>query len=330
MLYGGLDVHKDFLQACWVNQDNQIVREEKFETTVAGIQALCTIAQGSHCVVEASTAVYPIYDALQNAHITVESAHPLKLKAISSAKLKTDKVDARMLAHLACANLIPPAHLPNQATRELRDLIHQHILLTRESTKIKNQTRALLLKRGIKPDKNMFTKKNQKKVIEQTQGVAKLALEQALARLGFIQKQRQTVDQCIEQQAQTNPDAVLIKTIPGIGWFSALLLASAIDGIERFPDAEHLVSYAGLSPSTRQSGNVTRTGPISKKGNSNMRSALVQCAWMAIRCSKRFRKKFMKIGRKKNAKTAITVIARKMLTITYFMLSRREVYSETA
>lgn len=329
MLYAGLDVHKDFVQACWVNQDNQVVREERFETTPAGIQDLCTAAQDSQCVVESSTAVYHVFDALQDANVTVEAAHPLRVKAIASAKLKTDKVDARMLAQLACANLIPPAHLPGRATRELRDLIHQHVLLTDESTRIKNQTRALLLKRGIKPGRDLFTKKNQNQVIEQTQGVAKLALEQALERLRFLQEQRAIVDDLIDQQAQTNQDAVLLKTIPGVGWFSALLLASAIDGVERFPDAEHLVSYAGLAPSTRQSGNVTRTGPISKQGNSKMRWVLIQNAWQAIRRSKRFRKKFMKIGRKKNAKTAITVVARKMLTVAYFMLSRREVYSET-
>jgi len=329
MSYGGLDVHKDFVQACWVNQDNQVVREKRFETTPAGIQALCACAQGSQCVVESSTAVYPVYDALQDARVQVHVAHPFRVKAIASAKVKTDKVDARTLAQLECANLIPEAHLPCKQTREWRELIQQHIVITNETTRIKNQTRAKLLKKGIRIT-NPFTKKNQAALLNESTPMTKLALEQAFQRLRFLQQQRKTVDELIESEAQLHPDAVLLKTLPGCGWFSALLLASAIDGVARFPDAEHLISYAGLAPSTRQSGNVTRTGHISKQGNSKMRWVLTQIAWRAVRQSKKFRKKFIKLGRKKKKTIAVIAVARKLLTVAYFMLSRREVYSEMA
>ena len=123
MLFGGLDVHKDFVQACWINQDNQVVKEERFETTPAGIQALCSFAQGSRCVIESSTACYPVFDALNEANVSVRVAHPLRVKAIASAKIKTDKIDAHTLAQLEMANLIPEAHLPGKQTREWRELI---------------------------------------------------------------------------------------------------------------------------------------------------------------------------------------------------------------
>ncbi len=330
MLYGGLDVHKDFVQACWVNQQNQVVREERFETTPAGIQGLCSAAQGSRCVVESSTAVYPVYDALQDAHVQVRAAHPFHVKAIASAKLKTDKVDARMLAQLECANLIPEAHLPNKFTREQRELVRQHVSLTGKMTALKCRIKSVLAKHGISVPKSLFNKRKNLESLKALPAVARLVVQQSLDQLNFVNQQREAVDALIEETAGQNPDAVLLNTMPGVASFSALLLASAIDGIERFTDSNHLVSYAGLAPSTRQSGNVTRTGPISKQGNSLMRWVLVQCAWTAIRNSKRFRKRFVKIGKKRGAKTAIVAVARKMLTVAYFMLTRREAYNENA
>ncbi len=330
MNYGGLDVHKEFVQACWVNQQNEIIREERFETTSTGIQGLCHAAQGSRCVVESSTAVYPVYDALQSAGIPVHAAHPFRVKAIASAKLKTDKVDARMLAQLECANLIPEAHLPNKETREQRELVRQHVSLTDKSTALKCRVKSVLTKNGIPAPQTLFNKRKKLDGLKSLPYVANLVVQQSLDQLEFINHQRERVDALIDNAAAKHPDAVLLNTIPGVGNFSAFLLASAIDGVHRFSGPEHLVSYAGLAPSTRQSGNVTHTGPISKKGNSLMRWVLVQCAWTAIRKSKKFRKRFVKIGRKHGSKCAIVAVARKMLTVAYFMLSRREVYSETA
>ena len=111
--YGGLDVHKDFVQACWVNNKNEVVREDRFDTTPDGLAALCGAAHGTHCVLESSTACFQVYDALQDAGVRVRVAHPLRVKAIASAKVKTDKVDAKTLAQLECANLVPEAHIPS-------------------------------------------------------------------------------------------------------------------------------------------------------------------------------------------------------------------------
>lgn len=331
MLHGGLDVHKDFVQACFVNEDGRTVKEARYETTSKGLHDLCWQAIGSKCVIEASTACLPVYDALQAQNVQVRVAHPLKLKAIASAKLKTDKVDARMLAQLERANLIPEAHIPNKAVRELKQLVRQHVVLTNERTNIKNQVHALLLKNGVRtPFKNVFSCKAREWLERNAVGVFKLSLEQTMQRIDFLGEQREIVDVEIEKRAQANEDAVLLKTIPGVGWFSALLLAAEIDGVQRFQDAKHLQSYAGLTPSTRQSGSVTRTGSLSKQGNKLMRWALTQDAWVAIEHSKRFRKVFKRVARKRGVKKAIIAVARRIACCAFFMLSRRQAFDENA
>lgn len=331
MLHVGLDVHKDFVQACFVDDAGRIVREKKFVTSPVGLRRLCWEAKGGKCVLEASTSCLPVYDALQAEGIRVRVAHPLKVKAIASAKLKTDKVDARMLAQLERVDLIPEAHIPEKLTRELRQLVRQHVSLTQERTAIKSYVHALLLKNGVRtPFRSVFTARAKEWLSKQAGGTLKLTLEQSFERITLLGLQRLTVDAEIEKHALLNSDAVLLKTIPGVGWFSALLLTAEIDGIERFADAKHLQSYAGLVPSTRQSGNVSRSGPLSKQGNKLMRWALVQDAWQAIRHSKRFRKTFTKISRKRGTKKAVVAVARKILCCAYHMLQRREEFNENA
>lgn len=332
MLYGGLDAHKDFVQACWVDDGNKVVREERFDTTPSGLDCLCQAARGSRCVVESSTACFQTYDALNDAGVQVHAAHPLRVKAIASAKIKTDKIDALTLAQLERADLIPEAHIPSKQTRDLRLLVRQRKFLSEQGTRLKNRVRSAFLKQGIKTPPNLFTKRAWKETVLQTSGNAKLAAEQMAAQLNFLRKQRNELDGKIQLAAESLEDAKLLQTIPGVGWFSALLLAVEIDGVNRFADEEHLQSYAGLVPSIRQSGSVSHSGHISKQGNSLMRWILVQDAWIAVRKSKRFRKAFVKTGRKNKhrSKIAIVAVARKMLRCAYFMLRRRQAFSENA
>lgn len=330
MLYGGLDAHKDFVQACWVDGKNRVVKEGRFDTTPRGLSRLCQAARGSRCVIESSTACFQTYDALREAGLRVRVAHPSRVKAIASAKIKTDKIDARTLAELERADLIPEAHIPSKETRELRLLVRQRVSLTKDSTKLKNRVRSLFLKQGIKTPTNLFTKLAWKQTLANSSGNAKLAAEQMAAQLDLHDKQRAELSKKIQLSAESMDDAKLLKTIPGVGWFSALLLAAEIDGVNRFADEEHLQSYAGLVPSTRQSGNVSHSGHISKQGNSLMRWILVQDAWIAIKHSKKFRKTFVKVSRKHDVKIAIVAVARKILRCAYFMLSRRQAFSENA
>lgn len=327
----GLDVHKDFVQACIVNKNGKTLLDERFETTPEGLQQLQKQMKNAHCVIESSTACYQVYDALQAAQIPVHAAHPLKVKAIAFAKIKTDKIDAHTLAQLERADLIPEAHLPDKETREQRVLVRQHVALTEESTRLKNRIRALFLKQGIKTPSDLFD--SRKRIAEypsKLSGATRMTVMQLFEQLRFLREQRAAIDKTIEEAAHQNEDAKLLRTMPGVGWFSAFLLASEIDGVKRFPDAQHLQSYGGLVPAIRQSGNTAHYGHISKQGNPLIRWVLVQDAWVAVEHSRKFRKFFLRVKRRHGAKRAVIAVARKMLGIAFVMLSRRQAFRENA
>lgn len=330
MQFAGLDTHKDSVNLYAVDENARLIREERFLTDNLGLVRLARMVRGMTCVLEACSTSYPIYDALTEQGITVKAAHPLLLKSLSGLK-KTDKVDAKRMALMLKAGIIPEAHIPAKTVRMNRDWIQTHIGLVEQKTKEKNRVHAILLRYRIKPRvKSLFTKKAVWLESTVIPNELRLVLKQHLDLIFDLKKKQKQIDVLIEEKAKQNPHAVLLQSIPGVGWFVAFLVVTNIDGIERFHSSEQLVSYAGLAPRIYQSGKTCYCGHISKAGRSELRWALVQAAWRSIKYSKRFRKKYFKLSRKIGKKKAIIAVARKLLTIMYYLLKKNEVYREDA
>lgn len=326
--FSGLDVHKESVQACVVDSKGNIVTERRFTTTTAGMNALLSTVQGSSCVMESSTACFPVYDFLNDKDIKVRVAHPKRTKAICSAKIKTDKIDAKTLAQLERVDLVPEAYIPSKETRQQQDVVRHHIQLTEQRTRLICQIKAFLLRNGIRVSYNPLTGKAAKlfEVADVSESV-RLKLSHARQQYVLLNQELKEVDKRIEELARDNKYAVLLQSIPGVGWFSALLIALQIDDIERFPDAEHLVSYAGLCPSLKQSGEKTWIGGIGNDGCKLLRWVLIEDAWQAVKRCKRFKKAYKKLCRKKSKQKAIVGIAKRLLTVMYFMLRDETLYN---
>jgi len=117
---------------------------------------------------------------------------------------------------------------------------------------------------------------------------------------------------------------MLLNTIPGVGYFNALLLVAEIGDVNRFPDSEKLCSYAGLVLSVRRSGNKTVYGSITKEGSKWIRWALTQAVHVHVRYDSRLSKFYNRLAVKKGKQVAAVATARKMLKAVYWMLKRKE------
>ncbi|MEK7075070.1 MAG: IS110 family transposase, partial [Patescibacteria group bacterium] len=240
---------------------------------------------------------------------------------------KTDKVDAQRMALMLKAGIIPLAHIPSQKVRMDRDLVRQHISIVQQKTGEKNRVHALLLRYRVSAPENVFGE-CRSWLDESVPCEVRPVLEQSLEHIACLQRMQYQVDKIIKQKVVLNPDALLLISIPGVSYFSGLLIVSFIDGVGRFGSAEQLVSYAGLAPRIHQSGERTILGSISKQGIKEMRWVLTQCAWVAVRQKGKFRKFYFKKQRKIGKKKAIIAVARKMLTAMFFMLKRREEFMD--
>jgi len=321
-----LDIHKKYSYAT-IDESGEIQEETRIENTKQGLEQFASKYKGARAVIEATSNYRFIYDVLEN-YMDVKLANPYKTRVIAEARIKNDRLDAKMLAHLLRANLIAESYVPPKEVRELRDLTRLRKALIEDRTRIKNRIHAILARNGINNYPNPFTKKG-KEFLESLElsEVDRKLLEINLSIMERINEEIKEIDRIIQEKAKIDGDALLLTTMPGISYYSALLIKSEIGDINRFPNKFKLISYAGLCPSVKQSGNKEIKGHITKQGSRMLRWILIQCANIAIRHDEYLRNFYLRIKKRRGHNIAIVATARKMLVCMCFMLKRGEVYN---
>src|SRR5437899_10089280 len=146
----------------------------------------------------------------------------------------------------------------------------------------KNKTHAKRLEKGTRIKERRFTLG----FVEELRKLGDYRIDGYLNGIPSLSQQIHTVSNTIKREAVEDESTRLLMTIPGVGYFSALLILSEIGDVNRFPDSHHLCSYAGLTPSTHSSGGVTYHGSITRTGSRYLRWILTECAKAHIRSRK--------------------------------------------
>jgi transposase len=246
-----------------------------FENNSEGIERLASALTCEDEVVMESTGNLwlTIYDALDHRNIRVVLANPMKTKAIASAKIKTDKVDARILAHLLRADLVAESYIPQGNIREMSALVRHRLSLVKMRTMVKNKVHSLTDKYGYCCEySDTFGKSGMERLtgLEMAE-LDRLVLENHLLHIESINVQISKVDEAIRRRACEEEDVRLLLSLTGVDVYSALLIRSEAGPITRFSNYRQLISWAGLAPSVHQSGNVEYTGRITKRGSNMLR-----------------------------------------------------------
>jgi transposase len=313
-----------------MNQEGAILDEFTFANNPEGIDGLASrLTFDDRVVMESTGSVWTnLYDRLDDRHIHVSLANPLKTKAIASAKIKSDKVDARILAHLLRSNLVAESYVPSKPLREIRALIRHRMGIVKIRTVVKNQIHAIVDKHGFTyPYSDLFGKAGLEWLRSlQLPSMDRLILDNHLTHLESLNQQTDRVDEEIHSKAVEDEDVKILLSLTGINVYSALLVRSEIGTISRFPHYKKLVSWAGIAPSLHQSGNVEYHGSITKQGSKMLRWVMIEAARVAVNHDPRMRTFYERVKHRRGDQKAIVAVANKMLKITWFMLTRKEPY----
>lgn len=270
-----------------------------------------------------------IHDALEQSGIDTKVAHPYKTRIIAEARIKSDKLDARILADLLRADMISESYVPPKEFREKRALVRHRVALTRNRTMLENRIHSLLDKYDYTTDlTDMFGKSGLQWLKSlQLSPIDKVIMDTSLAAIENINAQIDIVSREICKYAWDSEDVRIILSMTGIGIFSAMLISAEIVDIRRFPTPWKLVSYAGLAPGSRESAGKTKNGRITKQGSPWLRCTMVQCAQVAARHDPRMKAFYERLRSKKGAAKATVAVAKEMLVILWYMLTRRQLYN---
>jgi len=331
MDYYGIDIHRRYSVFTCMDEGGQVVRRGRVANIPEELaRAVAPSGGEARVVLEATSNWGYIYDVLEPWVSEVVLAHPLRVKAISSAKVKTDRIDGDTLAHLLRADLIPAAYIPPREVRDQRDWLRSRAAVVWMATQLKNRIHALLAKNGLcSPVTDLFGKQGRAWLEGlELRPVHRGILDRYLRILDTLQADIKATTAEAVRQARRHPGACLLMTVPGIGALTALLFLAEVGDIHRFPNAPCLVSYAGLAPRVRASGERVHLGPISKQGSPWLRWLFTEAAVKAGHLPGRLGEFYHRVQRRHGKQTAAIALARKLLVIAYFVLKSGRPYSE--
>jgi transposase len=365
----GIDVHAKMLVACLIlaNGEKQVRTFSTMTADLLRLRDWLVAAPCTHVAIE-STGVYwkPVFNILEDA-LTVILINPEHAHALRGRK--TDVKDAEWLADLLRHGLLKPSFIPPAEIRELRELTRYRESLVREQGAVANRIQKLLESANIKlgqvaadvlgvSGRAMLQalakgETDPRKLAALARGKLKeksLSLERALdgrptrnqryvlgellRRWEELKTADARVTSEIDKYLQAHPKLArareILDSIPGIGQRVAEVIIAEI-GIqmaEGFGDAAHLASWAGICPGNKATGGKRLSGRT-RKGNTYLRSALVQAAWgttLKKNCylSSQYFRLHKRLGRKK----ALVAVAHSLLVIIFHVLQRDQTYTE--
>jgi len=326
----GLDVHREVLQACILDAQGRLLERHRFDLTRPHLEAFIRerLRPQDRVALEATTNTWAVVDLLEPHVAEVVVGNPLRTRAIAEAKVKTDKVDAEVLAQLLRCDYLPRVWQPDAATRRLRELTAHRAGLVADQTRLKNRIHSLLAQRLLRvPVAVLFSQPgrawlNQLALSESD----RLMLAGHLGRIDQLQADLASVEKHLAEISYPCQEVRLLMTLPGMGAAAAQGLWAALGDWRRFRDGDQAASYLGLVPSTRQSASACRHGSITKAGNSHARWLLTQAAQHLALHAGPLGVFFRRLARRKNHNIAVVAAARKLVAIAWLMLKNGEPY----
>src|SRR4051794_21312511 len=322
----GMDIHRTFAEG-GVWEDGRLRPHGRVDMTRSGLEGFARgLTKDDEVVVEATGNAMAVVRMLSPYVARVIVANPLQVKAIAHAHVKTDKIDAGVLASLRAADFLPEVWLPDPDTERLRRLVARRNQIVRHRTRIKNEVHAILHAHLIPPcpHADLFGRLGRIWLAQQVMPDDECAaIERHLREFDRLSEDLEVLDTQIAQAGSDDPAVKRLLTITGVNLIVAAGLVAAIGDVRRFTSPQKLVSYVGLNPRVRQSGlGLAQHGRISKRGRRQARAMLVEAAWAAAKAPGPLRSFFLRIRARRGHQIAAVAVARKLAVLCWHLLSK--------
>ncbi len=325
----GLDVHRSFAQVV-VLEGTEIVKEKRLDLEHdAVVKFGRSLRSDDEVVLEATGNTAAIVRLLKPFVARVVIANALQVRAIAHARVKTDKVDAAILAKLHASGFLPEVWSADDETIALRRLVSERAALVRSIRRSKSRVQAVLHANLVpKYAGHLFGKDGRRWLSEVPLPDGERALlARQLDQLDWLNGPLMVLDRKLARTALDDKRARKLMTVAGISSVVATAVLASIGDISRFDSSEKLASYFGLTPRVRQSGNRPAFhGKISKHGNATARTMLIEAAWVAASVPGPLRAFFLRVKAKKGMNVAAVATARKIAVLIWHLLTKDKPY----
>ena len=312
----GIDLHKNFLQVCILDESGRVLEESRHSMSPSAVDSFrCGLTTSDTVVMEASALAWPMYDLLNGRAGRVIVVDPYRTKLICQSRITTDRLSALRLAQLAQDKHLAEVWVPDAETRAMRELVGFRQQLTKISTKMSNISGNLSRCEGLRsadPGECLVGTASEERAMI---GECARDIKEAVA------QKEQLVEAVFAQRVLGDPRALSLLRVPGVGPYAAIVVLAAAGDIKRFGSAKQFASYTGMVPRVHISGEASYSGGITKAGRRELRHALIQAAWAALKTDRRLAAFFGKLALRRGEGKAIVAVARKLAVRIWHLLT---------
>jgi transposase len=337
MIYVGMDVHKKTTTFCAIDSDGKVLRRGTVDSSETGWREIVRhwSRKDLSIALETGSMTWWVVDVLRDAGVEPVVVDARQFKMISDSKKKSDRHDARALADGLRGGLAEriSVSVPRDKARRARSLMQTRQQIIKQRTMTVNAVKAMLRSVGAEMKRAQWPKESYWEKVLSDPAVPvwmKPFLITHKSIWDHLEQQRNDLDALVHQELSDWPEAKLLMEMPGFGPIVTMGILSGIDEVKRFKRSNQLASYAGLIPSSRDSGSKQRRGGITHQGRNLMRHFAVQAAWAALRSKKlspSLRKWSRRLIVKKGRQVATVALARRLMILVHKFLSTGEVYN---
>jgi transposase len=339
MSYIAFDSHKHYTLARVEDAAGHCTAEARIAHERGALKDFLTsCAPGSPVAVETVGNWYWIVDEIEAAGCVPKLVHAHKAKLMMGMLNKTDKLDARGLNRRQRAGTLPAVWIPPGALRDQRELPRTRMVLVHQRTRLKNRIHATVGKYGLPlaSVSDLFGRRGRQLLQAHMQAVpphTAYTLAQLLAGVDTLAQAVIDIEQRMQEVFRTAPEIDLLRTLPGVGFILAVVMASEIGDVRRFPRPQELASYAGTTPRVHASGGKTRYGPLRPDVNRYLKWAFVEAANTSCRVRRRYPHRhvshlYERLARPKGHQKAVGAVARHLAEAVFWMLTKQEAYRD--
>ena len=326
----GLDVHREFCVVA-ICEDGVTRSAGRVPSTPDGIQTLAeSLLPSDRVALEVTGSCWEVARILE-AHVDRVVVVSPDDTGISSARAKTDKLDARTLASLLWKGELEAVWMPDERCRILRRRLARREQLVRARTRSKNEIHASLQRRlqAKPPCSDLFGVKGRRWLAElELPMEERESIDAAMRHVEFLDAEIAAAEKLIAKQALSWPEIRRLMSVPGVNLICAASFIAAIGDPHRFFTSRKLVAYLGLDPKVKQSGDQpARSGRITKRGSASARWALVEAAWSTVLQPGPLHAFYVRTKARRGHGKAIVATARKLAVLFWCMLTRGQDYA---
>jgi transposase len=326
-----LDVHRDFCEVA-IKEGGEVRSAGRIKTSAEELELFAqSLAPTDQVALEASGPALRIARLLEPHVSRVVIANTRKVRAIAEAKVKTDKVDARTLCELLAAGYLPEVFGPDEEIRALRRRLARRAALVRQRTRAKNELHAVLARnlKGRPPMSDVFGVRGREWLSAlELPADERETVAGCLRQVGFLDEEVDALERGLARTALGSEEIRRLMSVPGVNLVSAATFIATVGDISRFGSPKRLVSYLGLDPKVRQSGEApARHGHISKQGSAAARHMLCEAAWIVVRTPGPLRSFYQRLRARRGAQIALVATARKLCVLFWHLLTNEEDYA---